>query len=145
MKMTKSEAMTVAINLVDDYMNIATELTSEQKEKLMRAKEVYTSYKTTLDKPRTVSPETAAKREKAAEDRKIATKEARAKLIAEVAPVLRKYLTTDVTAKELTEKASAELPADFTWHKVQNILSRELAPELVRTERKKGGDTYRLA
>lgn len=145
MKMTKSEAMTVAINLVDDYMNIATELTSEQKEKLMKAKEVYTTYKATLDKPRTISPETAAKREKAAEARKVATKEARAKLIAEIAPILRKYLTADVTAKELYALASTELPTDFTAAKVQNILIREMKPELVRTERKKGGDTYRLA
>lgn len=143
--MTKSEAMTVAMNLVDDYMNIATELTDEQREKLTKAKEVYASYKATLDKPRTVSPETAAKREKAAEERKAATKEARAKMIAEVCPILRKHLTKDVTAKELYALASAELPADFTPNKVQNILIREMKPELVRTERKKGGDTYRLA
>jgi len=145
MKMTKSNAMSIAMNLVDDYMAIATELTDEQKEKLMQAREVYASYKATLDKPRTVSPETAAKREKAAEERKAATKEARAKLVSEVAPILRKHLTTDVTAKELFAKAQAELPADFTSNKVQNILIREMKPELVRTERKKGGDTYRLA
>lgn len=145
MKMTKSEAMTVAMNLVDDYMAIATDLTDEQKEKLTKAREVYVSYKATLDKPRTVSPETAAKRAKAAEEKKAATKEARAKLVAEIAPILRKHLTTDVTAKELFAKASAELPEGFTSNKVQNILIREMKPELVRTERKKGGDTYRLA
>jgi hypothetical protein len=145
MKMTKSEAMTVAMNLVDDYMAIATDLTDEQKEKLTKAREVYVSYKATLDKPRTVSPETAAKRAKAAEEKKAANKEARAKRVAEVAPILRKHLTTDVTAKELYALAKAELPADFTSGKVQNILIREMAPELVRTERKKGGDTYRLA
>ena len=144
MKMTKSEAMTVAMNLVDDYMAIA-DLTDEQKEKLTKAREVYVSYKATLDKPHTVSPETAAKRAKAAEEKKAATKEARAKLIAEVVPILRKHLTADVTAKELYALASAELPADFTSNKVQNILIREMKPELVRTERKKGGDTYRLA
>lgn len=145
MKMTKSEAMTVAMNLVDDYMTIATDLTDEQREKLTKAREVYVSYKATLDKPRTVSPETAAKRAKAAEEKKAATKEARAKLVAEIAPILRKHLTTDVTAKELFTKASAELPEGFTAAKVQNILIREMKPELVRTERKKGGDTYRLA
>lgn len=145
MKMTKSEAMTVAMNLVDDYMAIATDLTDEQKEKLTKAREVYVSYKATLDKPRTVSPETAAKRAKAAEEKKAATKEARAKLVAEIAPILRKHLTTDVTAKELFAMAAPELPASFTAAKVQNILIREMKPELVRTERKKGGDTYRLA
>ncbi len=144
MKMTKSEAMTVAMNLIDDYMNIA-DVNDEQAEKLAQAKEVYAKMKATLDKPRTVSPETAAKREQAAEERKAATKEARAKLIAEVEPILRKHLTSDVTAKELYALASAELPTDFTAAKVQNILIREMKPELVRTERKKGGDTYRLA
>ena len=145
MKMTKSEAMTVAMNLVDDYMAIATDLTDEQREKLTKAREVYVSYKATLDKPRTISPETAAKRAKAAEEKKAATKEARVKLVAEIAPILRKHLTTDVTAKELFAKAAPELPASFTAAKVQNILIREMKPELVRTERKKGGDTYRLA
>lgn len=144
MKMTKSEAMTVAINLVDDYMAIAPDLTDEQKDKLEQAKAVYTSYKTTLDKPRTVSPETAAKREAAAEKKKMETKEARAKTAADVMPVLRKHLTTDVTVKELTAMAAPELPAGYNWHHVQTFLTREMAPELIRTEHKKGGDTYRL-
>jgi len=144
MKMTKSEAMTVAMNLIDDYMAIATDLTDSQKEKLEQAKAVYASYKTTLDKPRTVSPESAAKREAAAEAKKVATKEARAKTAAEVIPALRKHLTTDVTVKELTEMAAPDLPAGYNWHHVQTFLTREMAPELVRTEPKKGGDTYRL-
>lgn len=146
MKMTKSEAMTVAMNLVDEYLNLnADAITPEQKTKLEQAKAVYASYKATLDKPRTVSPETAAKRAKAAEERKAATKEARVKMVSEVAPILRKHLTADVTAKELFAMAAPELPAGFTAAKVQNILIREMKPELVRTERKKGGDTYRLA
>jgi len=144
MKMTKSEAMTVAMNLVDDYMAIATDLTDDQKDKLEQAKAVYAAYKTTLDKPRTISPEAAAKREAAAEAKKVATKEARAKQAAEIVPIFRKYLVTDLTAKELTEAALAELPDGFTWHKTQTFLTREMAPELIRTERKKGGDTYRL-
>lgn len=145
MKMTKSEAMMVAMNVIDDYMNISEELTDAQREKLNKAHEVLASYKATLDKPRTVSPETAAKREAAAEAKKAETKAARAKLVAEVAPILRKYLVTDLTAKELFEVAKGELPEDFTSGKVQNILIREMKEETIRTERKKGGDTYRLA
>jgi len=144
MKMTKSEAMTVAMNLVDAYMAIA-EITPDQAAKLAEAKEVYAKYKATLDKPRTVSPESAAKQEKKAIERKAATAAARAALIAEIAPILRRHLTADVTARELYAAAKDELPADFTAAKVQNILIREMKPELVRTERKKGGDTYRLA
>ena len=145
MKMTKSEAMMVAMNVIDDYMNISEELTAEQREQLTKAHDVIASYKATLDKPRTVSPETAAKREARAEAQKSATREARAKLVAEVAPVLRKYLVTDLTAKELFEVAKDELPEGFTSGKVQNILIREMKEETIRTERKKGGDTYRLA
>lgn len=144
MKMTKSEALTVAMNLADLYLN-NMEATTEQTEKVILAKEIFEKMKATLDKPRTVSPEAAAKAEQKKEARKIATKEARIKLVNEVAPILRKHLTTDVTAKELFAAAQKELLADFTSNKVQNILIRELKSELVRTERKKGGDLYRLA
>ena len=150
MKMTKSNAMTTLTNAVNDMMTNAEVMnlmsyTDDQQEKLREAIEVALSYKATLDKPHTISPETAAKQAKAAEERKAATAKARAEMISNVAPILRKHLTTDVTVKELTEMASAELPEGFTWHMVQNILSREMKPELVRTERKKGGDLYRLA
>ena len=77
--------------------------------------------------------------------RKTATAAARAELIAKVAPVLRKYLASDVTAKELFERAKAELPADFSTAKVQNVLLREMAVELVKTEAKGKANTYRLA
>ena len=66
--------------------------------------------------------------------RKEATTTARKELIEKVAPVLRKYLTAPITAKELYETAKAELPADFSWQKVQNVLIRELAPELDKAE-----------
>ena len=77
--------------------------------------------------------------------RKTATAAARAELIAKVAPVLRKYLASDVTAKKLFEQAKAELPTDFSAAKVQNILLREMAVELVKTEAKGKANTYRLA
>lgn len=76
--------------------------------------------------------------------RKEATSTARKELIEKVAPVLRKYLTTPVTAKELYETAKAELPADFSWQKVQNVLIRELAPELNKAEAKNKANTYVL-
>lgn len=76
--------------------------------------------------------------------RKEATSTARKELIEKVAPVLRKYLTAPMTAKELYETAKAELPADFSWQKVQNILIRELAPELNKAEAKGKANTYAL-
>lgn len=76
--------------------------------------------------------------------RREATATARAELVAKVAPVLRKYLTADRTAKELWADAASELPAGFTWQQVQNILLRELAPEVIKTEAKGKANTYRL-
>lgn len=142
MKMTKTEALTTALNAMTMLKDIA-ELTDTQIEKIDTATEWLDKMKAQLNRPRA-----AASSEKAtatAEKRKAETAAARAALVAEIKPILRKHLTTDVTVKELTEAAADELPADFTWHKVQNILSRELAPELIRTERKRGGDLYRLA
>jgi hypothetical protein len=138
MKMTYVDALNVAI---------ATMTATEQDETTAKAIEkleaMRTTYQNRSEKART--PVNQEKRDAIAAKRKEATAKARAELIATVAPILRKHLTADVTAKELFAKASAELPEGFTAAKVQNILIREMKPELVRTERKKGGDTYRLA
>lgn len=138
MKMTYVDALNVAI---------ATMTATEQDETTAKAIEkleaMRTTYQNRSEKART--PVNQEKRDAIAAKRKEATAKARAELISTVAPILRKHLTADVTAKELFAKASAELPEGFTAAKVQNILIREMKPELVRTERKKGGDTYRLA
>lgn len=138
MKMNYVDALNVAI---------ATMTATEQDETTAKAIEkleaMRTTYQNRFEKSRT--PVNQEKRDAIAAKRKEATAKARAELIATVAPILRKHLTADVTAKELFTKASAELPEGFTAAKVQNILIREMKPELVRTEHKKGGDTYRLA
>lgn len=126
--MTKIEALNYAINAIgNDNSEVATIL-----EKMVAQ----------LSKSRTASPKAKAK---ASAKRKEQTAVARAELVANVAPVLRKYLTSDVTAKELFEIAKGELPEDFSAAKVQNILLREMAPELVKTEAKGKANTYRLA
>lgn len=95
-----------------------------------------------LEKSRT--PISDEKKAELSAKRKEATAQARAELLAKVTPVLRKYLVTDATAKELFEAAKAELPADFSAPKVQNILIREMASEVVKTETKGKPNTYRL-
>ena len=142
--MTKSEAMNVCINTIDLALD-TIELDDAQRDKLVATREVVEKMKAQLDKPRAASPEAKEKQAAKAEERKAATAKARLELVSTVAPVLRKYLTADVTAKELYTAAKDELPADFTAAKVQNVLIREMKPELIRTERKKGGDVYRLA
>ncbi len=96
-----------------------------------------------LEKPRAaLTPEQKDARNQA---RKEQTASARAALVGVVAPVLRTVMTTDMTAKEIFEAAKDELPIDFTSNKVQNILLREMAPEVVKTEHKGKANTYRLA
>lgn len=124
--MTKIEALREALNTLTNT----------------EAREVVEKMIAQLSKPHTASPEAKAKMNA---KRKEATAVARAELVANVTPILRKYLTSDITAKELFEVAKGELPTDFTAPKVQNILLREMAPELVKTEAKGKANTYRLA
>lgn len=130
--MTKKNALTVALNALT---LVNTDEATEARITLAKMIE-------TLSASRAMSDEAKAKQN---ELRKAKTAAARAELVAAVAPVLRKYLTADVSAKELYEAAKAELPADFTHNKVQNVLLREMRPELVVTEAKGKANTYRLA
>lgn len=136
--MTRKNVIVSAIELLS-----TVEGTTEAMEN-MRA-ETIEALKTILEQLNKRSTVSEEKKAEVSAKRKAATAEARGKLIAEVAPVLRKYLAADVTAKELFETAKGELPADFSAAKVQNILIRELAPELVKTETKGKPNTYRLA
>ena len=126
--MTKSDALSIALTFVPEDEN--------------SVREVITKMINQLSKPRQTSDEAKARQNA---KRKEQTAQARAELIAQVAPILRKYLTADITAKELFEVAKGELPEGFSAPKVQNILLREMASELVKTEAKGKANTYRLA
>lgn len=97
--------------------------------------------------------ETLAKRSQRSEDskakanakRKDANAKARAELCAQVVPILREVITTDMTAKDIFAAAQDRLPKDFTAPKVQAILLREMKDEVVKTEAKGKPNTYRLA
>lgn len=133
--MTRNSALqivTEAINACD--LSIFND---EQKSKISEALETVAAMREQLSKPRTNSTEVNEKR-------KEATAKARAELVATVAPILRKHLTADMTAKELYDAAASELPTDFNWQKVQSILLREMEKELVKTEAKGKANTYRL-
>ena len=130
--MTKKIALTVALNA----LNLVN------TDEAVEARATLTKMVEALSTSRPLSDEAKAKQN---ELRKAKTAAARAELVATVAPVLRKYLTADISAKELFEAAKAELPTDFTHNKVQNVLLREMRPELVVTEAKGKANTYRLA
>ena len=124
--MTKKDALTIAINSIDNE----------------EVKSVLTNMVAQLEKPRKISDEAKAA---ASAKRKAETAANRAAFVNAVAPVLRKYLTADMTAKELFAAAQSELPAAVTAPQIQNILLREMAPELIKTETKGKPNTYRLA
>ena len=133
--MTKNEALKVLIQTLNACE--LNDFTDEQKAKVSEAIAVAAKMHEQLSKPRTNSAATNEKR-------KAATAQARAELVAKVAPVLREYLASDITAKDLYEAAKGKLPSDFTAPKVQNILLREMKDELVKTEAKGKANTYRL-
>lgn len=93
-----------------------------------------------LDKPHT--PVSEEKRIAMNAKRKEATAQARAELLDKVVPVIRKVAVEPMTARQIYETAKSELPADFSWQKVQNILIREMAPELDKVEVKGKPNTY---
>ena len=129
MTMTKKDALTIALNTIDNA----------------EAKSVIESMIAQLSKPRTPKSEEA--KAKANAQRKAKTAQARAELVAKVAPVLREGLShtlMGVTAKELFDLTKANLPTDFTAPKVQNVLLREMRDELVITEAKGKANTYTL-
>ena len=141
--MTKRDALRVALSLLtaDSYRNPNwTETNPNSVRRDIPTPEIREILVKMIDQLST-SDEAKAR---VSQKRKEATAAARTALIAKVAPVLRKCLTEDVTAQNLYEKAKNELPEDFSTAKVQNILLRELAPELIKTEIKGKANTYRL-
>ena len=124
--MTYVEALTAAIETITDAA--VTDRLSALRE--------------TLTKRGTLSDEAKAKRSAKAKE---ATAKARAEMCAQVIPVLRDVITTDMTAKEIFAAAQDRLPEGFTAPKVQNILLREMKDELVKTETKGKANTYRRA
>ena len=104
--------------------------------------EVLAKIRDQIAKPRKTSDEAKAK---VSQKRKADTAAKRAELAAQVVPILREVITSDMTAKEIFAAAQDRLPKDFTAPKVQTYLLREMKDELVKTEAKGKANTYRLA
>ena len=137
MKMTYVDALNLAISAMDYKAKCEDEAEAAQ---YVACSEKLTAMKEQLMKRGTTS-------DKAKEARKAKTAEARSELVKTVTPVLRKALTTapeGMTAKELFTACEKELPEGFTAAKVQNVLLREMAPELEKIEDKRKANVYRL-
>ena len=123
-----------------DALNYAIAAVTNSTETLTNPDEIVTVLEKIRDqiaKPRKTSDEAKAKA-------KAKRADARAVLMAQVLPVLRDTITTDMTAKEIFTAASDRLPEDFTDKKVQYILLNEMRDEVVKTEAKGKPNTYRL-
>lgn len=137
MKMTYVDALNLAISAMDYKAKCEDEAEAAQ---YVACSEKLTAMKEQLMKRHTTS-------DKAKEVRKAKTAEARSELVKTVAPVLREVLThtqLGLTAKEIFSEAQSRLPEGFTVAKVQNILLREMAPELEKIEEKRKANVYRL-
>jgi len=78
--------------------------------------------------------------------RRAATATARTDLVTPIIPILRDVITRDMTAAEIYEAAKDRLPvdSDMTPRRIGNILQREMAAELIKTEARGKANTYRL-
>ena len=85
-------------------------------------------------------------RAKINEHRKAKAHALRNDLMRKVLPVLDAQLhaviAPGLTAKELFDKTQTALPADWTWHKVQGVLTHELQPFVTVTETKGEAKRY---
>ena len=134
--MTKKNALETAIAA------LVNKPTAEDDD--MEAIGILTKMVEQLSKARPVNEE---KKAAVSAARKEKTAQARAELVAKVAPVLREVLAhtlQGLTAKEIYGEAASRLPADFTAAKVQNVLLREMRPELNVTEAKGKANIYTL-
>lgn len=136
MKMNYTDALTIAID---------TLTTTEQTETTAKAIEKLSALRTTYQHRAETRP-VMSDEKKAAQSaaRKAATAAARAELMAQVGPVMRKYLVEPHTAKEVFEMAKDELPSDFTWNRVQSVLVRDMKDELIKVEAKGKPNTYQI-
>lgn len=138
MKMTYVDALTTAIDALTAAYTADNETIAKAMERLSAIRD---TYQRRAEHRSTPSDEAKAAQ---AAIRKAQTAERRASLVAKVAPVLRAHLDQPITAKELFEVAKDELPGDFSAAKVQNILIREMASELIKVEAKGKANTYQL-
>ena len=99
--------------------------------------EVLTKIRDQIAKPRKTSDEAKAK----AKDKRA---KARAALMEQVLPIVRKGVADGGTATEIFERCADALPADFTANKVQYILLNEMANEVVKTEAKGKPNVYTM-
>ena len=119
MKITKKDALNLAIGALS-----ATETPDHDAIAVLQ---------NMVDKLSARKPVSDKYRAKVSAERKEKTHAARVALMDAVLPVIRKTLTgvsDGLTAKEIFSIAQTELPADYTWQKVQAALLREMKPEV---------------
>ena len=99
--------------------------------------DVLTKIRDQIAKPRKTSDEAKAK----AKDKRA---KARTALMEQVLPIVREGVADGGTAKEIYERCTDALPADFTTAKVQYILLHEMADEVIKVEQKNKPNVYKM-
>lgn len=154
--MTKKDALTIALSTLTASTypnpNFDGKDTTRKEIPVEEIRDTITKMINQLSKPRKSSDEAKAK----AKDKRA---KARAALIEQVLPILRKCMSNEYrqnfcdgdarkefgyTAKKLYAEAKDALPADFTAAKVQYILLNEMKDEVIKTEAKGKPNTYQL-
>ena len=135
--MTKKDALTVAMNLINDALDATTEddlteYVAELEGALGQIKAMIEQ--TTKDEQRNAL-------------RKQDNAVARLVMLSEVKPILHEVLThtqLGLTAKEVFGEAQSRLPEDFTAQKVQYILLHDMTDEVEVINNGRNAKTYRL-
>jgi len=144
MKMNYTDALTLAIDTLTNIVDV-NGAEHPDKERNEKAITKLSALRSTYEKRNENRPVMSDEKKAAlANKRKTENAAKRAELMEKVLPVIRKTITDDMTAKEIYEKAAAELPEDFNTHKVQWILLHEMADEVVKTEAKGKPNTYKM-
>ena len=78
------------------------------------------------------------------EKRRQANAAKRAATCEPIIPIIKSVLVKDMTATEIYEAGKELLPADFTPRKVSNILNREMANMVIKTEIKNKASMFRM-
>ena len=120
-----------------DALNFAIDTITTYRENDTAVCDVLAKIRDQIAKPRKTSDEAKAKA-------KAKRADARAALMEQVLPIIRKGVVDGGTAKEIFERCADALPADFTANKVQYILLNEMADEVVKTEAKGKPNVYKM-
>lgn len=98
----------------------------------------------TLGNRKPMSPEAKAKLTEKRQQATAAAQQARQETIVPIITDILRQNPEGMTAKDIMENYANVLPADYTWHKVQSVLIRDMKDMVDKIEAKNTANIYRL-